>query len=321
MGLLVLFSLLSVAPAWSQPADEATRTAARALGTSGVEAYQAGDFVLASDKLEKAYGILRVPSIGLWSARALVQNGKWVEALDRYLEVVSLQVPTGDYAVQKQAQADSEADLAALKKRIPTIVVTTEGAPISETQITIDSRAVPSGLASEGRLVNPGRHVVEGRHAGQPARTEVTVMEGQREVALLRFGAAAAVPVAASTAPPAPAEDTGPPPDRSTLRKIGWVTLGTGVVGVGVGTVFGIMALGKKSQLDSNPACTDNRCAPAQEDNIESYNTSRTISSVGFIVGGVLTGVGVALVLSSPASKARAEAWFSPNAAGVRGRF
>jgi hypothetical protein len=52
-------------PAWSQAPDEATRTAARALGTAGVEAFEAGDMNTASDKLEKAYQLLKVPSLGL----------------------------------------------------------------------------------------------------------------------------------------------------------------------------------------------------------------------------------------------------------------
>ena len=105
----VLFGALGLAarPASAQPADESTRTAARALGTAGVEAYQANDFATATDKLEKAYGLLRVPSLGLWSGRALVKVGKLLQAADRFLEATSLQAPAGEYAVQKQAQTDA----------------------------------------------------------------------------------------------------------------------------------------------------------------------------------------------------------------------
>jgi Tfp pilus assembly protein PilF len=77
-------SLSSVASA--QEIDDASRTAARAMGNSGVEAYQAGNYQEAVDRLEKAYGIARVPSLGLWSARALRKLGLLVEAANRYLE-------------------------------------------------------------------------------------------------------------------------------------------------------------------------------------------------------------------------------------------
>jgi hypothetical protein len=319
-GLALGAALALSAPAFAQSTDEATRTAARALGTSGVEAYQAGDYVMATDRLEKAYGILRVPTLGLWSARALVQTGKWVEALDRYLEVASLQVPEGEYAVQKQAQADAEKDLAALRPRIPVLKVSTEGAALAETEITIDGRVVPSGLAGEGRLVNPGRHAIEGRHAGAAANAEVTVAEGQRETAVLRFGAAGAEAPLATTAAE-PAADAGSKSDGKVMRTAGFVSLGAGAVGIGIGTVFGIMALGKKSQIDSNPACQDERCAPSQQSKVDSYNTARTVSSVGFIAGGVLAGLGVVLVVAAPKGAPRTEAWVSPNAAGLRGSF
>jgi hypothetical protein len=319
--LLTSAALLAAAPAWSQPADDATRTAARALGNSGVEAYQAGDYVTATDRLEKAYGILRVPSLGLWSARALVKNGKWIEAVDRYLEVASLQVPQGEYAVQKQAQVDAEADLAALKPKIPIVAVKTEGAPLAETQISIDGRAVPSNFAGEGRLVNPGQHVVEGRYGGQPVRVEVTLAEAQHETVVLRFSAAAPVTSGAAAAPPAAQRDAGTTSDGKTQRTLGWVAVGAGAVGVGVGTVFGIMALGKKSQLDDNPACVDDRCAPSQTDAVDAYNLRRTVSSVGFIAGGVLAGVGVVLLVTAPSQKRTAELWVSPSSAGLRGTF
>ncbi|HEY4160327.1 MAG TPA: hypothetical protein VGM29_19580, partial [Polyangiaceae bacterium] len=57
----------------AQQADDVERSAARELGTAGVEAYQGGDFLTASDELERAYRVRRVPALGLWSARALAK--------------------------------------------------------------------------------------------------------------------------------------------------------------------------------------------------------------------------------------------------------
>src|SRR5262245_27010829 len=128
----VLAVCLSGAPAWAQAPDEATRTAARALGTAGVEAYQAGDFAGASDKLEKAYQILKVPSYALWSARALEKRGQLVEALNRYLEASSMQIPAGEASVQQSAQADAEREGEALKPRVPRLVISVQGADPAE---------------------------------------------------------------------------------------------------------------------------------------------------------------------------------------------
>src|SRR5688572_30759640 len=109
-AVAILLIWLNAAPLAAQPVDDATRAAARDLGMAGVEAYQAGSYPAASEKLDKAYRTLRAPSLGLWSARALAKLGKLIEASERYLEVTRLDVASGDVAVQKQAQIDAAAE-------------------------------------------------------------------------------------------------------------------------------------------------------------------------------------------------------------------
>src|SRR5262245_51595388 len=212
VALAALTVLLGAPPLAAQTADEATRTAARALGTAGVEAYQANDFAMATDKLEKAYGILRAPSLGLWSGRALIKIGKLVEAADRFLEVTSLQVPTGDYAVQKQAQADAATELQALKPRIPVLRVAVEGASLAECTFTVDGQPVAAGSLGEGRLVNPGPHVIEARRGADVARAEVSVAESERPTVTLKLGAAPAGPQPGQSPVPDVSLSAPPPP-------------------------------------------------------------------------------------------------------------
>jgi hypothetical protein len=76
---------------------------------------------VAVDNLRRAFGVVKVPTLGLWYARALVKTGKLVEATERYGEVVRLDVTEGKIKDQKQAQADAAAELEALKPRIPTL--------------------------------------------------------------------------------------------------------------------------------------------------------------------------------------------------------
>jgi hypothetical protein len=101
--LLVVLGFSSAARA--QAVDDGSRAVARSLGTTGVEAYRAGDYATANDKLDKAYQILQAPSLGLWSARALVKLNRLVKAAERYREVTRLPVSSGDTAVQKQARS------------------------------------------------------------------------------------------------------------------------------------------------------------------------------------------------------------------------
>ena len=72
-------------------------------------------------------------------------------------------------------------------------------------------------------------------------------------------------------------------PGSPTLRAVGYVSLGVGAVGLTLGAVTGIRALGQKSQIDRNDNCRDRVCAPSQESKVDSYNSMRMASSVGFI--------------------------------------
>jgi uncharacterized protein HemY len=94
-NLLVLAVLALAAPALGQATDDATRSAARTLGYQGVDAYQAGDYAAAVVKLERAYAAVKVPTVGLWLARALAKTGRLVEASERYAEVMRLAVTEG----------------------------------------------------------------------------------------------------------------------------------------------------------------------------------------------------------------------------------
>jgi hypothetical protein len=323
----LLCGLLALAPApvAAQNADEATRTAARALGTAGVEAYQANDFATATDKLEKAYALLHAPSLALWSGRALVKVGKWVEAAERFLEATSLQVPAGDYAVQKQAQSDAAAELAALRPRIPTLVVEVQGAALADCAFTVDGQAVAAALLAEGRLVNPGGHVIEARHGSEQTRAEVTVAEGERKTVRLEFVrpvAVAAAPVAVAEPAPAP---SAPPPkvetnQASAQRTWGFVALGAGGVGLVVGGISGLVALGKKGDLDDNPNCHAGACAPSEKSAVDSYNSLRTVSTVGLFAGGGLAALGAVLLVTAP-SGASAQAFVGPRSVGLKGSF
>src|SRR5262245_36361776 len=83
----------------AQSVDQASLASARTLGYEGVERFQKGDYPGAVERLERAYEVVKVPSLGLWSARALVKVGRLVEASERYLEVTRLEVVSGEKAV------------------------------------------------------------------------------------------------------------------------------------------------------------------------------------------------------------------------------
>lgn len=110
--------MASVPVARSQSAAAAaSRAAARKLGEDGIDAYLAGQMPVAVEKLEKAFTLYPTSSLGLWSARALVRSGRWVEGAERYREGLRAGESVGDPATQKEARREAEFELDALQSR------------------------------------------------------------------------------------------------------------------------------------------------------------------------------------------------------------
>jgi len=303
--VLMLFALaLAGAPAAAQSGDDASRAEARKIGYAGVEAYQAGDYATARDRLEAAYQLLKVPSLGLWSARALAKLGKLVEADARYLEVIKLPTSVGDEAIQEQARRDASSERGALARRIPSVLVRVEGAPLGEVAVTVDDEALVGAAPGESHLVNPGRHRIEGIRGSARVRTEVTVAEGEQKEAMLRFVPAGADVAAGSgadaglRAQPGAGVSTGGGP----MHTVGWVALGAGGAGLAVGVVSAFVVRSKKNHLDGVGCGDGGQMCPASEaGNVDSYNSWRPVPTISLVAGAVLAGAGAYLLLTTPA--------------------
>jgi Tfp pilus assembly protein PilF len=131
----IAIALGSAERALAQPVDEGSLAAARALGREGLDALDKKDFATALDRLQRAYQVVKAPSLAPWSARALEKNGKLVEAAERYLEATRLEATSGDLATQKQARIDAASEREALLPRIPQLTL---HAPSSDVEVAID---------------------------------------------------------------------------------------------------------------------------------------------------------------------------------------
>jgi hypothetical protein len=340
LGLLLLgFALLVGAPARAQDVDDAARAAARKLGYAGIEAYQANEYKSALEKLDKAYRVLQAPSLGLWSARALLANGRLVEASERYLEVTRLSPSGGEKAVQDQAKADARRELEGLTPRIPSLIVRLDGAFASDVKVTVDGVTIPAALVGEGRPTNPGKHRVEGLRGSERVQAEVTLQEREEKSVTLKFnpagllgdaaggGAAApadgAAPPAAGSGPPATGDAGAPRPSGekakgSAVRTMGWVAIGIGAAGAGVGVTTGILAFQKKRDIEIAGDC---KGGCKETGRVQNFNTLRTIAIASSIGAGVLVITGVALLIAAPSDESAVALELGPASVGLRATF
>lgn len=310
----------------SQPAlgqtTEATRAAARQLATEGVAKFEEGEFVSASDKLGRAFETIRAPSLGLWSARALVRCGRLVEGAERYLEVTRLDPKTGDEAVQRQAQSDAIHEYDALQSRIPRLTLAlSNSAPDQDLRVTLDGVLLPATLLRAQVPVDPGPHVIEATQGVLRAKQAIAVAEGARiNVSLqlaytpqaesgAQLGLAGPVAAAAdSSQPKVPPTPQVGAPGRPVPTGI-WLTLAGAGTGLVVGTVTGVMAMNERAPVAPN--CPGDVCDPKYTRQVERLNTLRYVSTGAFAVGGVALGAAGAWWLFAPPARP-AQAYVRP---------
>jgi hypothetical protein len=313
----------------AQPLDEASRASARTLGRAGIEAYREKNFPLASERLERAYKVVKVPALALWSARALEKNGKLVEASERFLEATRLPANSGDQATQEQARGDAVKEREALQSRIPSLMLEV-GSGVEE--VRIDGVVVPIELLGVPRPVNPGAHTITASRDGAEKSEQVTISEGEKQTVRLdlpggpaRTKATAGAKVGTASKH---ADRDAPKPDARkgrTQRIFGYSFLGLGGAGIAVGAASGILLMSKHSSSEIKTACPDGQhCAPGVEGTVDSFNTLRTVSIVGFIVGAVGVSTGVTLLLTTPkqtSETATISPWVGLGSIGVSGGF
>jgi hypothetical protein len=101
---------------------------------------------------------------------------------------------------------------------------------------------------------------------------------------------------------------------------LGYVLIGVGAVGVGVGSFFGIQALSTKSSAES--LCPDvggsRRCPASADEKLSSNKRDALIADVSIGVGIAAAAIGTYLVITGGKSEKAASARISP-AAGPHG--
>jgi hypothetical protein len=212
-----------------------------------------------------------------------------------------------------------EGELARIDKVVPKIEVVFSGAPPHDLVLELDE--VQLGAASLGvRLpVDPGHHALRASAPGKkPAIVAVDVKADgvvSRVVvpALADDGGSAAPvvvspPVASPSGSPSSSPAPAPPPDAvphgaSPWRTVGLVSAGVGVVAIGVGTAFGVIAKSKRDDSNAQPGgCVNDDCPPAAAHTRDDARSAGTTSTIFFVAGGVLAAAGVTMFLVAPSA-------------------
>jgi hypothetical protein len=197
-------------------------------------------------------------------------------------------------------------------------------------EVRVDGAPLIAGAWGVATPIDSGSHGVEARAPGYETWSSSIVVTGEAQRIQVQ------IPRLTTAEPPSSeaaglrqsvplrsqADDVG-----GNVRTLGWVGTGVGLLSLGVGVGFLVQ---KGSKLDERdgvcPARLD--CTNDEERDLNSLTrdarSAGTLSTVGFVAGGVLLAGGIAAVVLARKAKARTEAaWIlpavAPNALGLTG--
>jgi hypothetical protein len=176
--------------------------------------------------------------------------------------------------------------------------------------------------------VDPGPHTIEAAAPGKQKWSSTVQVADAAKLAVEVPALTALAPGAAAT-PASAAPVSTPPLDQgtqsnagSTQRTAAVVVGAIGVVGVGIGAVFGLGASSKWSDAKSKCADYPYGCSQEALDDKSSASSKASAATVAFIVGGAAIAGAAALWFTAGPSQEKSMALgVGPGTAFVRGSF
>jgi serine/threonine-protein kinase len=298
----------------------------------------------ACPKLEESFA--QDPATGTLLAVALCQemSGKTASAWANFGEVAVRSRRDGR-ADREQAAREHQAALEPKLSRLA-IDVDASIAALPGLQVTRDGTNVGAAAWGASLPCDPGQHTISVSAKGKETWTTTVMLAAVSDVQTVSVPVLRdAVSVASSPAQgqaqaPLPSDpnsalESTPPSDhaasRFPLRTVGIVAMGAGLVGLGVGSYFGLHAKSLYDQSKQNNHCDSaNSCDATGGEKREEAKRSATWSTVSFVAGGMLAAAGVTLFVldrraekSARAPRLKAVPAVGRNEAGVLllGRF
>jgi len=263
----------SPATASAQSADAA---ASETLFRDGKRLLDQKDFAHACPKLAESFHL--EPATGTLLALAMCHEGDgkvataWAEYTDAAARARREGRPDREQAALQWAGV-LEPNLSTRTISVPDAVAKTSGLEIKRDGVAVGAAAWGTAVP-----VDPGEHLIEVTATGKRTWTKSVAI---RTTALGEK--LAIVPLEDLPAAPAPAPEVG---NRglSALQQTALVFGAVGIVGLGVGSFFGIQAFQKNNE--SNQGCTGDQCDTAARQTRLEARSSGSVSTVAFIGGG-----------------------------------
>jgi hypothetical protein len=335
LGMTFLVAAATCAAAPPAHAQQRDPAAAQALFDEARTLMKSQRFDEACPKLAESQRL--DPGIGTQFrlADCYEQQGKIASAWAGFLDVASVAAGAGQTDRERAARARA----AHLESRLPKLtIVVPPTSRVSGLEITRDSVAIGEAQWGSAVPVDPGDHRIVVSAPGKrqftgsvavreatPATFNVPMLEAAPEGASPTVAAAPAAQAATPAPATVPPQNDAPPPSSgSSGPGVAVITIGAvGIVGVALGTTFGLMASSKYDESKTHCRLSDeNLCDQQGVDLRDKAFTFGNVATVSFIVGGIaLASAATLWIVNSSSEKSPSESATLVRSlrAGVRG--
>jgi len=315
----VAVGLVSLAPLGAK-AQEQSDVAATALFDQGRKLMQQGKYADACPKLAESERLAPSGGTLLNLADCYEHTGQTASAWAAWKDAAARANAAGKSDVEKRALARA----AALEPNLAKLAISVDAASdVPGLEVKRDGVKVGHAEFGVPIPVDPGTHEIDATAPNkQPFSGKVDVAPKQANatlsVTLVDAPQAAPTPAPApATAPvPTPATPTASPatPEQpastwSGQKTAALVVGGVGLVGIGVGSAFGLIAKSKNDQALQN-CRTSTLCTQQGLNLTDDAKSAATVSTIAFVAGGVALAGGIVLWLTAPSS--------TPSTTGLR---
>jgi hypothetical protein len=232
------------------------------------------------------------------------QQGKLHDALKELAACADASCPA-------EVSAECTRRIAEVNAAMPTLILAAEdgvGNDVYDVNVSMDGAPLATKLDGRPLSIDPGPHTFTFERAGQsPVDRKLVVREGDhdRRESLVLAPPQATVPQVPQL-PPVLAPPGVPSSGWSTRKTLAVVVGAVGVVGLGVGGTFGILAL--SNQMREKSDCSTSEClnpVPAKSEYTIATQDA-TAADVAFAVGAALVAAGAVIWFTAPATHAPA---------------
>lgn len=298
-GFCLVGSLLAVTTlvTLSGAARADDQAAAQALFVAGREAMKAGDYAKACPMFEESFRLAPGDGTRFNLGDCYEKTGRTASAWAAFRDVAA----SSKLAGQRDREQTANARAASLESALCKVAIDVSTQTLETIVVFRDGAEVRKGQWGIPIPVDAGDHLIEVRYSDKK------IWESKVHVASCPATSRVVVPVLTAPRESVPESSPGVEAGKSapnipsaraaasSWRPLAIVSsFGLGVLGAGLGTYFGIRAIGLRD--DSNAGhCTGNTCDDVGRTLRDDSRSAGTASTITFIAGGAFLALGVLL--------------------------